>query len=328
VIWLTWRQHRMQALAGLIGLAAISAFLLLTGPRISSAFRSVQACLAVPTRDCSLLDDAFHRRFDSLQFVIPVFMLVPALVGLFWGAPLVAREVEQGTHRLAWTQSVTRRRWAGTKLALIFTSTLVGAVVFAWLVTAWSAPLVASSDSRFGYGVFDLRGIVPVAYVLFALALGVAVGALIRRTLPAMAVTLGVFVAVRVAIELFLRKHYLPARTISYAFLQQSPRYGLGDWLISSRVVDPTGQFISPDGGIRVAPGTLAHACPDIFRTASFPGKDDVGRCLTRLGVRFVDTYQPGSRFWLFQGIESAIFLTLAAGLVVLTIWLIRRRIS
>lgn len=327
MIWLTWRQHRMQALAGAIGLAAISAFLLITGPIITAAFKGVQACLAVPTRDCSFLREAFTHRFNGLQFVVPLFMVVPALVGLFWGAPLIAREVEQGTHRLVWTQSVTRRRWAGTKLGLVLLATLVGAALFAWLVTRWSSPFVESSDTRFTNGVFDLRGIVPVAYTLFALALGIAVGAAIRRTLPAMAITLGGFVAVRVVVEVFLRKHYLPAKTISYPFLQGSPRSGLGDWVISSTVVDPTGRFISPDGGIRVSPGQLAQACPGLGNSP-FPGKDDVGRCLSRLGVRIVDTYQPGSRFWLFQGIESAIFLVLAAGLIALTMWVVRRRIS
>jgi hypothetical protein len=190
-------------------------------------------------------------------------------------------------------------------------------------------PIVAVSDDRFGFGVFDLRGIVPIAYALFALALGAAVGALIRKTVPAMAITLGVFVAVRAIVELLLRPRYLPAQTVSYPFLSGGARAGLGDWIISSRVLDPTGRFISADGRISVDPSALAHACPGIAGTPTLgPGKDEVGRCLTQLGVRIVDTYQPGSRYWLFQGIESAIFLLLAAGLVVLAMSLIRRRIS
>src|SRR5262249_52324849 len=159
-------------------------------------------------------------------------MVIPLLLGVFLGAPLIAREVEQGTHRLAWTQSVTRDRWALSKIGLVFGFALVVIALFAWMVTVWSGPLVAVSDDRFGFGTFDLRGIVPVAYGVFALALGTAAGALIRRTLPAMAATLGAFVAVRVAMEMLLRPRYLPPQTISYPFLRESPRAGLGDWII------------------------------------------------------------------------------------------------
>ena len=328
MIWLTWRQHRAQALATLIGIGAIGVLLLITGPRIASAFHELHACLVVPGQDCSLLRESFDQRFNGLGFLVPVFIVVPLLMGVFLGAPLIAREVEQGTHRLAWTQSVTRGRWALTKIGLVSAFTVAAAGLFAWMVSKWSWPLVAASDDRFGFGVFDLRGITPIAYAMFALALGTAVGALVRKTLPAMAITLGGFVAVRAVVELLLRPRYLPAQTISYSFLQESPRAGLGDWILRSRVFDPTGHFVSSNGNISVNPSVLAQACPGIPSTPGFGGKDEVGRCLTRLGVKIVDTYQPGSRYWLFQGIESAIFLLLAAGLVVLAMWLIRRRIS
>jgi hypothetical protein len=328
MIWLTWRQHRAQALGTLIGLGAIGVLLLITGPRMASAFRELHACLVVPGRDCSQLHDSFDQRFSGLSFLVPVFMVVPMLMGVFLGAPLIAREVEQGTHRLAWTQSVTRGRWAVTKIGLVSVFTLAAAGLFAWMVSRWSYPLVTASDDRFGFGVFDLRGFIPIAYALFALALGTAAGALIRKIVPAMAVTLGAFVAVRAVVELVLRPRYLPTRTVSYPFVQASPRAGLGDWVLTSRVFDPTGRFISPNGGITINPSALAHACPGMSSTPMVAGKDEVGRCLSQLGVRIVDTYQPGSRYWLFQGIESAIFLALAAGMVVLAMWLIRRRIS
>jgi hypothetical protein len=118
----------------------------------------------------------------------------------------------------------------------------------------------------------------------------------------------------------------LPAQTVSYSFLQDSPRAGLGDWIIRSTIVDPTGRFVSSDGGIRVDPQALGQACA-AFPKASSLDKSQVGQCLSQLGVHTIDTFQPGNRFWLFQGIESAIFLLLAAGLVVFAMWLIRRRI-
>src|SRR5205814_8144758 len=156
-----------------------------------------------------------NNHYHGLQFLVPLFLVVPLLIGLFWGAPLVARELEDGTHRLVWTQSVTRRRWFTTKVALVGGAAAAGAVAFAELVTWWSSMFTRANADRLTPGIFDIRGIVPVAYVLFALALGVFVGTLVRRTLPAMAATLGAFIGVRILVTLFLRAHYLAARTLS-----------------------------------------------------------------------------------------------------------------
>jgi ABC-2 family transporter protein len=331
MIWLTWRQHRMQALAGAIGLAAIASFLLATGPGIASAFKStgLAHCLATPGSECGDLAELFSSRYNNLQFLVPLFLVVPMLIGVFWGAPLVAREIEQGTHRMAWTQGVTRRRWFATKAALIGAAAAAGAAGFAALVTWWSSPLVKSSDSRFGPGIFDLRGIVPIGYVLFAFALGVAAGAVMRKTLPAMAATLGGFVAVRAVVDVFVRPHYMTPKTVSYGLFSPSPRAGLGDWVVRSTVIDPTGQIAAGGRAIRLTPEALNALCPGaITQSGGFPSKDAVGPCLSRLGVHVVDKYQPGSRYWLFQSIELTLFIALAAGLIALAMWWVRRRIS
>jgi hypothetical protein len=174
MIWLTWRQHGQQALASAIGLGLVAAFFLVTHPGIANTFKStgLASCLATPGRDCGQVAEQFDRQYRGLQFLVPLFLVVPLLVGLFWGAPLVARELEQGTHRLVWTQSVTRRRWFSTKLALIACAVVAGAAAFAELVTWWSGIFVRLHDNRSTPGIFDIRGIVPVAYALFALALG------------------------------------------------------------------------------------------------------------------------------------------------------------
>jgi hypothetical protein len=336
MIWLTWRQHRLQLLFGAVVLGILTAFLLSTGFPIASAFRSsgLAQCLSVPGRDCHDAESVFFSpSYSGLWFTIPLFLVLPAMIGVFWGAPLVAREVEQGTHRLAWTQGVGRLRWAGTKVAALAAAALVGTALLAWTVSWWSRPVVAAHDNRFSSGVFDLRGIVPVAYALFALATGVAAGTLIRRTVPAMAATLGVYAAVRLGVELWLRPHFASPSTVTYSFLGNNPRSGLGDWVLSTKTLDGAGHLLGNGQGLDF--GALSARCPGLPlpgevlpNKEGLPNKDAVQACIRQLGVHVQATYQPGSRYWAFQGIESAIFIALAVGLVGFSLWWIRNRIA
>lgn len=328
MIWLTWRQHRAQLVVGAAALAAILVFLLPTGFGIASTFRGtgLAACLGHPGRDCSGLSDAFTGRYGALSFTIPLFLVVPAMLGVFWGAPLVARELEQGTHRLAWTQGIGRSRWAGTKIVALVAATAAFSGVLAWVVSWWSRPLVAASDDRFALGIFDLRGVVPVAYAVFALAVGVAAGTLIRRTIPAMAATLGVYGVVRIAVEIWARPHFETPKVGSASFFGVSPRSGLGDWVLSTRTVDRAGHLLGQ--GQVLDFNVLNRRCPTLPPPGTFPDKHAVDACVRSIGLHVQTTYQPGSRFWAFQGIESALFAALAVGLLAFSIWWVRRRIA
>ena len=62
-------------------------------------------------------------------------VLVPGIIGIFWGAPLVARELEAGTYRLAWTQSITRTRWLATKLGVVGLLSMVAAGLLSLMAT-------------------------------------------------------------------------------------------------------------------------------------------------------------------------------------------------
>ena len=126
----------------------------------------------------------------------------PALIGIFWGAPLVARELETGTFRLAWTQSVTRTRWLAVKLGVVGLASMAVAGLLSLMVTWWSSPIdrVNASIVRL---VRSARHR-PVGYAAFAFVLGVTAGVLIRRTLPAMATTLAAFVATRLLFNHFV----------------------------------------------------------------------------------------------------------------------------
>jgi ABC-type transport system involved in multi-copper enzyme maturation permease subunit len=336
MIWLTWRQHRQQALAGAIGLGLIAVFLLLTHTGIANTFKStgLQSCLSVPGRDCGQLADQFDQQYRGYQFLIPLFLVIPLLAGLFWGAPLVARELEQGTHRLAWTQSVTRRRWFTTKAALIAGGSVLGAVAFAELVTWWSSIFVSLHDDRFNPGIFDIRGIVPIAYVLFAVTLGVLIGTLVRRTLPAMAATLAGFIGVRVLVTMFLRPHYLAAKTASIPVVIKGSGVQVGGtilngaWIIKQVTVDRLGHFVYSGGGITITPA-IAGRCPGVIPPPpNMPSPDQLGQCFSRLGLHTLTTYQPASRFWAFQSIEFAIYAVLAAAFLATAAWVVRRRIA
>jgi hypothetical protein len=192
--WLVWRQHRKQALFALLGLAALAAFMVPTGLQMHDAFRraGLDDCLPAAARvesvrvspdpeqppdavhACQELADQFTGRYGSLGVAGVLLWFLPLLAGMFWGAPLVAREVEHGTHRLVWTQGVSRRRWALVKLGLVGGGVVLAAACYALLVTWWRAPLDQATGQRFlsPGASFDLEGLVPVGYTLFALALG------------------------------------------------------------------------------------------------------------------------------------------------------------
>ena len=158
------------------------------------------------------LQSQYNGPLDLVELLV---MAAPALIGIFWGAPLIAAELERGTHYLAWNQSVTRTRWLAVKLAIVGLASVLTAGLLSLLVTWWASPLDTISGSRFGTQTFDARNIAPLGYAAFAFALGVTLGLLIRRTLPAMAATLAIFIAVQVLVTAEIRPNLLPSTTIA-----------------------------------------------------------------------------------------------------------------
>jgi hypothetical protein len=326
MIWLTWRQHRKQALFTLIGFAVLAALMI----PIALSMRHTFADLGLPecvrqlaradvspaTRDtCEAGFHRFTNRYGYLNLVAVLLLILPMLVGLFWGAPLVAREVEHGTHRLVWTQGISRTRWALVKFGLVGAATLTVAVGYGLGMSWWVTPLTqATGQGRLGVIVFDLQGVAPIGYTLFAVALGIFAGTIWRRMLPAMAVTLVGFIGVRTALTILARPHYLPARTHTSPVVGFTPGMNRGDWVLSSGVRDAAGKMVLSDSSVGCAPDAVNPAG---------------GACGAELGIGpgayNWQLYQPGSRFWLFQGIETGIFVALAALLLYLAIRKIRR---
>ena len=191
-------------------------------------------------------------------------MVVPLLFGLFWGAPLLAKEFEDGTHNLAWTQGVTRRRWLRTNLVWAFLAAALWGAALAALVSWWRCPENAL-DTRFD--AFDIQGIVPVAYALFAVALGIAVGAVLRRVLPALG-----HHARRLRRPSACSIAHLPAAALHDARHEVCSRWRdrarapPGSWMISSGIVGPARARPRPELLVRA---DLPAACQPASASAS-----------------------------------------------------------
>ena len=322
--WLVWRLHRTQLNIAAALLAAFTVLLLVTGLQMASQYHSaVTACAA--SHGCASLGSTLFLGSHAVGFLVIMTLGVPALFGLFWGAPLVASEFEAGTGQFAWMQSVTRKRWLAvtTGWTLLAAAAWGGAV--SALVTWWSGPDNALQLDQFKPGRFDIMGIVPVGYALFAMALGLCAGALLRRTMPALAVTLGGFIAVRAVITLWLRPHYMSAVTVTYKLLSGYTPSG-SYWQFAQGILDPAGRLVPiADGpavdGIPV--GSLPSACAAMANGAGRATPS----CRQALdGFHSFITYQPASRYWAFQGIETGIFVALAAALVAVTAVVVLRR--
>ncbi len=332
MIWLTWRQFRAQtvAAAGLLALLAVA--FAVTGPQLAHLYdTTVATCHA--QHDCTIAVGAFQAEDSFLQDLVRLVVLAgPALIGMFWGAPLIAHEIQAGTHRLAWTQSVTRFRWLAVKLSLAGLASMAAAGLLSLMVTWWSSPFDRIGAGRIDPTIFSQRGIVPVGYAAFAFALGVTAGLLIRRTVPAMAVTLAVFAAVQTGFALKIRFHLIPpVRAVSALNMAWVTETGIsgpvghsslsvgitpnlpGAWISSSQVTTAAGSSSLGPSPAVCGPNSTYSAC---------------AAAIARLHLRQVLVYQPTSRFWALQWYETAIYLALALALAGFCVWWVRRRVS
>jgi hypothetical protein len=332
VIWTTWRQHRAEAGIATLVMALVGIYLVITGIQMREAS---QVFLDPKVQQAAALNQ-FGGRFLNLGILTKyLLMVLPAILGVFVGAPLLAREMEQRTHLVAWAQSITRMRWFITKIVLLSIGTLLGAAALSVLAGWWHSPL----DQLFSAGrwiFFDAIGLVPLAYALFGLGLGVTVGTLIRRTVPAMAVTVLLFAVARTAATL-LRPWYLPPVVKEVPLGQTFPPGALQMYL---RWVDAANHPVMDDRITQL----LQQAFPDQASQASQfsagPGAvvgqatpvsptqvAQMDQYLHAHGFRYLATFQPDDRFWTFQLIEAAIFFALAVMLFGLSAWWLQSRI-
>jgi hypothetical protein len=320
VLWVTWRQHRAELAGAVFLLAAIAVALVVSGMSMRDAYHGdgVAACLSHPGQGgCGQLIDHFWQVHVGWSNALVALNLLPALAGMFIGAPLLGRELERGTWKLAFTQSVTRTRWLTTKLGVVALGVLALAAALTALLTWWRGPL-DRIDGRIG-PAFHLEGLSLAATTLFAVAVGTLAGALLRRTVAAMAVTGLVYAAVRVPVQLFLRPRYQVPVLITPNRGDPSASTGQAtvNWVLGEGWIDPTGHRIS---------NNQLDSIVDRLHQGQGVRNDWVGQYITEHHLRPYIEYQPNGRFWTFELIEAGLFVGLAAILVTVAIWLVRRR--
>jgi ABC-type transport system involved in multi-copper enzyme maturation permease subunit len=363
VTWFAWRQFRSQAVVAASILAALIVVFLITGLHLNHVYDTVvKPCVA--HSDCNSVTQPFQNSDQVLQHLIQAGgILLPALLGAFWGAPLVAREFESGTFRLAWTQSVSRTKWLVGKLAVVALAAVVTEAIFSAMATWWARPFDHLNNSPFS--VFDTRDIAPLGYALFAVTLGVVIGLLVRRTVPAMALTLAAFAGVRILFTDYVRPHFASALRYTTTFLSpfQSSSGGaptaitkggpnVSAWVLSDTTLNSSGKVIGANGGIgpdgefnvqslgqhRDALSGLG-ICPNRFPSppAHLAGQrihigidpammKAMATCINSFHLQSLFTYQPASRFWMFQWYELGSFVVLSALLAAFSLWWVRRR--
>lgn len=343
MIWVTWRQFRGQAVAGLAVLAAATAYFVISGLSMHRTYAADLVSCA-PQGDCSDVLDQFQHGYNSILNFTELFVLgAPALIGMFWGAPLIGRELETGTHQLAWNQSVMRTRWLAVKLAGVGLASVAAAGLLAYLTTWWAAPLDQISGSRFGGGDFSTRDIAPLGYALFAFALGTTAGLLLRRTIPAMAVTLAVFIGIQILMPTTVRPNLLPSTTVTFPVDRATANdagglytSGGGAAINIAGLPVPQGAWILSAPPIEDSSGAVvpAYAHLNCFpdTDSAVPTKAEgltpraVLGCLAAYGLHESITYQPASHYWQLQWCETGIFVALGALLSGFCFWWIRRR--
>jgi ABC-type transport system involved in multi-copper enzyme maturation permease subunit len=330
MIWMAWRQFRAQALVAFGALAALAIYTVVLGFQIRHSYSGDLAGCKV-SGNCSGVLSQFEGQYSTtLGLLGDLLIAVPGVIGVFWGAPLVTRELETGTHRLVWNQSVTRGRWLAVKLMLIGLASVVLAGLFSLLLTWCASPYDAAEDNRFSPLLFDSRNITPLGYAAFGFLLGTSLGLLIRRTVPAMAVTLAVFAGLQILVPSVIRPHLVSPDTITLpinaATIGESNGIGeLGGssavtviglklpdaWVVSSSdVLTANDQTVSPN---------------DVAQCMQHDTSQNIANCYAAKNLHMQVSYQPDSRYWTFQWYETASFAALSVLLSVLCFWRIRR---
>jgi hypothetical protein len=338
--YLVWREYRLQWAIALALLAAITAVMLIDGLHEAAQWHSLQASCA------GIAPTLGHPGGCLGQSIVSVVgndfrilsVLVPGILGILWGAPLIAHELETGTATFAWTQGITRTRWLLAKVGYLMLSAAAWAGAVTGLITWWSGPENAQRADAFQSNYFNTQGIIPIGFAMVAMALGITAGVLFRRTLPAIAVTLAGFIGLRLWLTDQIQYHLLPAVT-TYTSLASTWSPGGISIVQGNAIVNAAGQYVGGNqlstlltdpSGSAVATSSIPAAChqyvPSVIPGGFGSASSALVSCLSKAGFRNYFSYQPGSRYWAFQGLETGIYVLIAAVLLAVAFYVLRHR--
>ena len=321
--WVTLRQHRF-AICGVLGvLGGVGLLMLFDGLAMHHAYirLGLNTCGRLDGPSCQNQLSVFQQKYQPLADQLPHYlMLLPALIGVFVGAPLVARELESGTFRFAWTQARSRVQWIITKLVLLAVVLTVAALAFSALFTWWYGPFDAITGRMTSNGAYEISGIVFAARVLFGFTLGALLGVLIRRTVPAMAATAAVWAAVVIPSITWLRPLIRkPITTIGHpgkgAIAASHMPYNAN--VIHTWLQNAAGHHVSFDQVQQQVIAAYRGTPPPLDQFNAWMAEHHISEWVS---------YQPNKWFWHYQTIEATGYLVLAVLLALATVLILRRR--
>ncbi len=327
MIWLTWRQYRVATIMGMVILVALSLVFIMDANTLNSALQQHHFTHCFDTSAHYIPCGIMIVPGNTAQWRMIAGMLLPWLplvIGVFLGAPLLPREYDQRTHLSAWTQSISPTRWFSIKLVLIGGATLIGFGLLSCVTTWWG--FVQDNIAFSPWDTFTIRGSVPVANALLGLMVGVMIGAFIRRTLPAMALTLVLLLLIQAGISMGYPYLLPPSSQLDYYNkIQQQHLVGkFGDY---SQDLIVAVKYVGPDGKVVENVNCMGLTGPYIIAGGSVQEVKEVKQCLNKYHVTPLVEYQRfDERFWPLQFVTTALLLVLTILVTVLTYWQLQRR--
>lgn len=358
--WVTWRQHRVALVGAVLFLGAISGGLVISGLAMHHAYAGygLDTCGNIYKSACRAGLNLFQQQYQNLIQALPqLLLLIPGVLGIFVGAPVVARELESGTYRFAWTQGRNRVRWLVAKIVILGAALTALTLGFSALFSWWYGPWDAIQGRISPFGAYEISGVVFAARTLFAFSLGALAGAIIRRTVPAMAATAVAFLGVMITSTLWLRQLIMKPITLmeggntlatgptsmsieltNGANAQIGAQGPPSAWQLSRWTQDAAGHHLtssqmyallrnaqagpfSPNAPpLGAGPAKVAPALGPRGLGDNFPG------WLAQHGYQLGATFQPNGRFWHFQLVEAGAYVLLSLLCAAATVWWIRRR--
>lgn len=307
--WVAWRLQRNESAIVIAIMLLIAAVLVPTGIEMANAFHrdGLAGCTGQnPSFSCQNAIGSFQNRFNSLDDLLSWFTLVPGLIGVLLAAPFL-HELEHGTFRLAWTQSITRGRWIAWKLGVPVALALAACGAYILVTTWWREPFVRL-NGRMDTGTYDSEGVVALGYVLFALGAALAVGVLWRRAVAATTVAFVAYVVSRITVDTWLRHYLVSPLHATWKSTGSAPANFFNALVLSMSGSGP--RFRVHLGGGGILGGHTAVAAPS---PKAAP-------------ITLHAVYQPQSHFWPLQGVETALFGGIALLLIAFAAWWTHQR--